>query len=309
MSAPGLPWPTVATRLGVGGGPFGGLFTHVPEAEVVAAVERAWSLGIRLFDVAPFYGHGRAERLVGGVLSQLPRDQFALSTKVGRVLRRDVRRTPSSFVDADDAEPVFDFSAAGVYRSLTESLERLGLDRVDVAYIHDPEDHLDQALAEALPSLEELRAEGLVGATGVGTNFAETLARFAREATIDCALLAGRFTLLDRSGGDVALPLCAERGIAVVVGGVFNSGLLADGTGTFDYAPAPSERVAEAQRLAAICEQFDVSLSAAALQFPFTHPAVVSVVVGVRGPQEVEANVAAFEKRIPPELWERLAHD
>jgi D-threo-aldose 1-dehydrogenase len=307
--APGL--PAAASRLGIGGGPLGGLFRHVPEEDAIATVERAWEAGVRLFDVAPFYGHGRAERLVGGVLRTKPRESFVLSTKVGRLLRDGAATAPSAFVDADALEPQFDYSADGVRRSLEESLDRLGLDRVDVALIHDPEEHLDEALDEAYPALAELRHEGVVSAIGVGTNYPSTLARFARETDADCALLANRVTLLDRSGLDEALPLCAEYDVAVVAGGVFNSGILADpdGAGTYDYAPADEDARRRVQRLRAICDRHGVPLAAAAVQFPLRQPAVAAVVVGVRTPAEVAANVAAFEATIPDELWSDLERD
>ncbi len=299
--------PPTATVLGIGGGPLGGLFRHVPEEDALATVEHAWDLGVRFFDVAPLYGHGRSERLLGRVLRTKPRGAFVLSTKVGRLLR-PAGSAPTDFVDADDREPVFDYTADGVRRSLEESLERLGLDRVDVVLIHDPEQHLDQAVREAQPALARLRDEGVVAAVGVGTNHATTLTRFARETDVDCALLAGRATLLDRSGCDEALPLCAERGIAVVAGGVFNSGILADASakGTYDYAPADEAARRRVLDLRALCERHGVSLTAAALQFPLRQPAVASVVVGVRTPAEVDADVAAFEAEIPDALWSDL---
>lgn len=302
--------PRPATLLGLGGGPLGGLFRPVAEDEAEAAVERAWDLGIRYFDVAPLYGHGRSERVVGRVLQGKPRDEFVLSTKVGRLLRPDAAGQASDFVDVGGLGPVFDFSADGVTRSLAESLERLGLDRVDVALLHDPEQHLDQALTKAIPALARLRAEGVVRAIGVGTNSTTTLVRFAREAEIDCALLANRYTLLDRSAETEALPLCAERGIAVVAGGVFNSGLLADPDAvgaTYDYRPATDDLRCRARQLARVCAEHGVALASAAMRFPLRSAVVVAVVVGARSADEVEANVEAFDAAIPPELWEALA--
>ncbi|HEY6961015.1 MAG TPA: aldo/keto reductase [Gaiellaceae bacterium] len=300
--------PPAATVLGIGGGPLGGLFRHVPEEDAVAAVERAWGAGLRLFDVAPLYGHGRAERLMGAVLRTKPRASYVLSTKVGRLLRERGEREPTGFVDADPVQPVFDYSADGVRRSLEESLVRLGVDRVDVVLIHDPEQHLDQALVEAQQALVRLRDEGMVGAVGVGTNFAATVARFAREADIDCALLAGRITLLEKSGLEEALPLCAERGISVVAGGVFNSGILADASpgGTYDYARADDETRGRVAVLRQRCAVHGVPLTAAALRYPLRHAAVSAVVVGVRSADEVDANVAAFATDIPDALWAEL---
>ena len=301
--------PASATVLAIGGGPLAGLFVRVPQEQAETAVERAWGHGLRTFDVAPLYGHGRAERIVGRVLRAKPRDAYVLSTKVGRLLRPEGSGAPSDFADPGELGPVFDFSADGIRRSHEESLERLGLDRVDVAYLHDPEEHLEQALTEGVAALARMLDEGLVGAIGVGTNHVATLARFAREADIGCALLAGRVTLLDRTALAEALPLCSERGISVVAGGVFNSGLLArpnDDTATYDYAPAPPERRARALALERLCSAHGVSLAAVALQFPLRHPAVVAVVVGVRSAEEVDADVAAFEEEVPETLWDAV---
>jgi aryl-alcohol dehydrogenase-like predicted oxidoreductase len=226
-----------------------------------------------------------------------------LSTKVGRLL---VAGEPSPlFRGAPPTAAVFDFSAEGVRRSLTESLERLGLDRVDLALIHDPDDHLEQALAEAYPALAALRAEGVVRRIGVGMNQWQALARFVRETEVDCVLVAGRYTLLDRGAGDELLPLCATRGCTVFAAGVFNSGLLAGGT-TFDYAPASNELVARARELAATCARWGVPLKAAALQFPLRHPAVESVLVGCRTAAEVDEDLALLRVPIPAALWDEL---
>ncbi len=302
---------SVATRLGIGGGPLGGLFSPVSAETAEAVIERAWEHGLRLFDVAPLYGHGRAERFVGHVLQTKPRDEFVLSTKVGRLLRADAAAQPSDFAETEGVGPVFDFSAAGVRSSLEESLERLGLDRVDVVYLHDPEEHLEQAMREALPELVRLREEGIVGGIGVGTNRVETVVRFVRETDVDCMLLANRVTLLDRSGEGEALPLCAERDVAVIAGGVFNSGVLASpqASPTYEYAPAPEDVRARAVALEQICARYGVPLAAAAVQFPLRHPAVTSVVVGVRSVAELDENIAAFNTSLPAELWdELLAH-
>jgi D-threo-aldose 1-dehydrogenase len=302
--------PAGATALGVGGGPLGGLFTAVSEADAEATVARAWEQGLRYFDVAPLYGHGRAERVVGAGLRGKPRGDYVLSTKVGRLLRPEGAGRPTDFADPGELGPVFDFSRDGVQRSHEESLGRLGLDRVDIAYLHDPEQHLEQALTEGFAALAALRDEGVVGAVGVGTNAVRTLVRFAEETDIDCALLAGRLTLLDRSAEHEALPLCERRGISVVAGGVFNSGLLADPDGAaarYDYAPASEELRARARALAGVCATHGVSLTAAALQFPLRHPAVVSVLVGVLSAAEVDADVAAFDEHIPAAAWDALA--
>jgi D-threo-aldose 1-dehydrogenase len=294
-------------RLGLGGGPLGGLFEPVDEETAIAVVERAWERGIRLFDVAPFYGHGRSERFVGAVLRTKPRGAFVLSTKVGRLLRPGAGAQRSDFAETEGLAPVFDFSADGVRRSLEESLERLGLDRVDVALVHDPEDHLDQAVAEAQPALARLRDEGVVGATGVGTNSCATAVRFLRETDSDCVLLANRITLLDRSGIPDVLPHAGAA--TVIAGGVFNSGVLADphGEGRFEYRHAPDDVRMRALELERVCDAYGVPLTAAAIQYPLRQDGVDAVVVGVRSVAELDANLDAFALPVPAELWSELA--
>src|SRR5882672_916810 len=225
--------PLELGRLGLGSAPLGGLYDAVDDETARAVVERAWELGIRYFDTAPYYGSGNSERRLGAVLRERPREQFVLSTKVGRLLRPG----ESGWPGAPPLEAYFDFSYDATLRSLEQSLQRLGLDRVDVALVHDPDDHYDEALAGAYRALARLRDEGDVRAIGVGMNQTTLLCRFAREADPDCFLVAGRYTLLDRSAGEQLLPLCHERGIAVVAGGVFNSGVLAGGS-TYDYQSA-----------------------------------------------------------------------
>jgi D-threo-aldose 1-dehydrogenase len=292
------------TQLGLGCAPIGGLYEPVSEADARAVVGRAWEHGLRLFDTAPLYGSGLSERRVGAALRKHPRAELVLSTKVGRLLRPG-GQPDAVFEGAPPFEPVFDFSFDGVLRSLDESLERLGLDRVDVAFIHDPDDHFDEALAGAYPALERLRREGVVRAIGVGMNQSEMLARFARETDIDCVLLAGRYTLLDRSALGDLLPLCLERGVAVIAGGVFNSGVLA-GNAHYNYGPAEPAVLDRVSRLAAICTRWDVPLAAAAVQFPLGHPAVACALVGCRSRVEVDEDVALFELDLPAGLWEEL---
>jgi D-threo-aldose 1-dehydrogenase len=308
----------VVTRLGLGTAPLGNLFEPVDEAEAVQTVSRALGAGLRLVDTAPLYGHGLAERRVGRALAELgaacPAD-LVVATKVGRLLRRDAPPDPTQmkdgrliYVDTPDVNPVFDFSAAGVRESVESSLERLGRDHLDVVHLHDPDDHFDQALGEAYPALVELREKGVVRAISVGMNQAEMLVRFAEAARFDCFLLAGRYTLLDTSGGVELLPLCADQGIGVLIGGVFNSGILADPRpgSRFDYAVAPREVLERAQAMAEVCERHGVSLKAAALQFPFGHPAVTSVLIGARSTKELEENLAVVQEPIPAALWEEL---
>jgi D-threo-aldose 1-dehydrogenase len=296
--------PVAGMPLGLGCAPIGGLFERVSDAAAHAVVDRAWDRGLRLFDTAPLYGSGLSERRVGAALRDRPRDEFVLSTKVGRLLQEG-GKPDAVFAGAPQLAPVFDFSYEGVLRSLDESLERLGLDRVDVALIHDPDDHFAGAVAGAYPALERLRGEGVVRAIGVGMNQSELLARFVRETDVDCLLLAGRYTLLDRGAVAELLPLCLEREVAVIAGGVFNSGVLAGGT-TFNYARAEPDVLARVRRLTDTCARWNVPLAAAAVQFPLRHPAVASVLVGCRSEAEVDEDVALFELDLPAGLWEEL---
>jgi D-threo-aldose 1-dehydrogenase len=295
------------TRLGLGCAPLAGLFEPVSEADARAVVDRAWDEGVRTFDTAPLYGSGVSERRVGAALRERPRDEFVLSTKVGRLLQAGGAPDPL-FPEADAAAPIFDFSADGTLRSLEQSLERLGLDRVDIALVHDPEAQLDEAIAGSYAALARLRDEGVVGAIGVGMNFCDPLARFVDETDVDCILLAGRYTLLDTGALTTLLPLCAERGVAVLAAGVLNSGVLAGpaGRATFDYAPAPATVVERVRRMSAICDGFDVPLAAAALQFPLAHPAVTSIVLGCRSPGELSEDVRLLGYEIPGDLWDAL---
>jgi len=294
-------------RHGLGTAPIGGLFQEVTDEQAKATIDAAWAGGVRLFDTAPHYGLGLSERRLGAALAG--RSGYVLSTKVGRLL------VPSSRGGRDDEgfdvpatyERVWDFSRDGVRRSLEESLGRLGLPQVDLVLIHDPDAHVDQAIAEAYPALAELRAQGVVKAIGVGMNQWQAPLRFVQETDVDVVMLAGRYTLLDQSG----LPLldaCAERGVRVLAAGVFNSGLLAtpEPSGTFDYAPAPSPIIERARRLAAICERHGVRLPQAAMAFPLRHPAIAAVVLGARTPEEVRTNAALRQRPVPDALWHDL---
>ena len=283
--------------LGLGTAPLAGLYEPVEHDEAHAVVERAWELGIRYFDTAPYYGSGLAEQRLGAVLSGKPRDEYVVSTKVGRLLDPGASGWRGAY---------FDFSYNGAVRSLEESLERLGLDRIDIALLHDPDDHYEEALAGAFRALVRLRDENVVRAIGVGMNQTKMLCRFAREADPDCFLVAGRYTALDRSAAEELLPLCEEKGIAVVAGGVFNSGVLAGGR-TFDYETAPLAVVARVAELRATCARHRVPLAAAAVQFPSRHPAVANVLVGCRTAAEVEEDLRLFELELPDTLWAELA--
>jgi D-threo-aldose 1-dehydrogenase len=299
------------TRLGLGSAPLGGLFQAVTDDEAHRVVEASWEAGIRFFDTAPQYGNGLAEQRFGAVLSGKPRDQFVLATKVGRLLRAGAPPQSDTFPGAPPLNPVYDFSYDGVMRSVDESVARLGIDRIDILHIHDPDEHFAEALSGAYPALDRLRAEGTIKAVGAGMNQAEMLARFAREANFDCFLLAGRYTLLDQVGLKELLPLCVERGIAIIAGGVFNSGILADPRpGThYNYEAAPYELVQRAARIKAVCERHGVSQKAVAIQFPLGHPAVQTVLTGCRSVDELNENVDAFQAPIPPTVWEDLKAD
>ena len=299
----------MVTRLGLGTAPLAGLYRPVEEPDGLKAIERSWDVGIRFFDTAPLYGHGLAELRLGKVLRARPRDEFTLATKVGRLLRADVPPEPGqSFRGTPPVNPTFDFSYDGVMRSVEESRERLGIERIDILHIHDPDDHYEQAITGAYRALAQLRDEGVVGAIGAGMNQAEMLTRFAREGDFDCFLLAGRYTLLDQVALRELLPVCAERGVSVIAGGVFNSGILSEPkTGAYyNYQPAPPELVDRARRILAVCERHGVPLRAAAVQFPLGHPAVQTVVVGCRSADQVEDTIRMFGTPIPPSLWEDL---
>ncbi|HEX6677091.1 MAG TPA: aldo/keto reductase [Actinomycetes bacterium] len=300
------------SALGLGTAPIGNLYEAVSEREAEATVRGALAAGMRYVDTAPHYGLGLAERRLGRVLAGLPRDDFVVSTKVGRLLRplgEGEAADPQGFVDVPRAKRVWDFSPSGVRRSLEGSLERLGLDRVDVVLLHDPDHHEREAYERAFPALAELRDQGVVRAIGAGMNQAEMLTRFVRDLDLDVVLVAGRYTLLDQRALVELLPACVVRGVAVVVGGPFNSGLLADPRpgASYDYAPAPAPLVARASRIGEVCARHGVPLRAAALAFPFGHPAVRSVLVGVRSVAELEDALAMYATAVPGELWQELA--
>ncbi|GAA4577219.1 aldo/keto reductase [Planotetraspora kaengkrachanensis] len=298
------------TPYGFGSAPIGNLYSALPDDEAAAAIDAAWDAGIRYFDTAPHYGLGLSERRIGAALRGRPREEYVVSTKVGRLLEPSTGggRDDQGFDVPATHRRVWDFSRDGVRRSLEESLERLGLDSVDIALIHDPDAHSKEALSEAYPALAELRAQGVVKAIGAGMNQTRMLCDLVRETDIDVVLLAGRYSLLDRSGEEELLPLCLDRGVTVFVGGVFNSGLLAthDPRGTYDYAPAPADLLERAREMARVCERHGVTLPQAALAFPLRHPAVASVIVGMRSAEEVEQNMALTDRVVPEDLWAEL---
>ena len=297
--------------LGLGTAPLAGLFQPVSEADARATVQSAFDHGVRLFDTAPQYGYGMAERRLGEALRDPGLDGALVSTKVGRLLQprtEDDSRPDDPFKTRLPNDAVFDFSYDGAMRSLEESLGRLGRDRVDIVLVHDPDDHLEEALDGAYRALDELRAQGVVAAVGAGMNNAAPLAWLVQRAELDCVLIAGRYTLLERSALPELLPACEERGTAVIVGGALNSGILAGPRpgATFDYQPAPPEVLQRAEQIEAVCAGFGVALRDAALQFPLAHPQVAAMVVGCRSPDEVQQNAASLSAPIPPELWDEL---
>ncbi|WP_405995394.1 aldo/keto reductase [Streptomyces sp. NBC_00986] len=299
------------SRIGLGTAPLAGLFSAVGDEQATATLDAAWAAGVRYFDTAPHYGAGLAERRLGSFLADTgrPRDGFTVSTKVGRLLvPGDAAPGDEAFHGERGLVRVRDYSAEGVYRSLAESLERSGLEAFDTVLIHDPDDHWEEAVTGAYPALARLRDQGAVRAIGAGMNQTAMLTRFVTETDLDCVLVAGRYSLLDRGAADVLLPLCAEREVGVLVGGVFNSGILADPSpgATYDYAPASDEVLLRARSLAERCAAHGVPLAAAALRFPLRHPAVTGVVLGARSPLEVTENIAHATTEIPAELWAEL---
>lgn len=297
------------TRLGLGTAPLAGLYEAVPEDQALEVIERAWSAGIRHFDTAPLYGHGLAELRLGKALGDKPRDEFVLASKVGRLLRADAPPEPGqSFRSTPPVNPVFDFTYEGVMRSVDESLERLQLERIDILHVHDPDHHYKEAIGGAYKALDHLRSQGLIKAVGAGMNQAQMLARFAREGSFDCFLLAGRYTLLDQIALHDLLPLCEERGIGIIGAGVYNSGILADPKpgARFNYVAAPTELLERARKIQEVCNRHSVPLKAAAIQFPLGHPAVGCVVVGCRSAAQLDESIEMFETAIPTSMWQEL---
>jgi D-threo-aldose 1-dehydrogenase len=301
------------TELGFGGGPLGGLFTALDEATAAGALTAAWESGIRYFDTSPHYGLGQSERRIGGLLSGKPRAQYMLSTKVGRVLvpQDAAGRVDEAFQVPATHRRVWDFSRDGITNSVEDSLARMGVDRFDMLFLHDAEEHFEEALRNGYPALAELRAQGMVGAIGAGIYDTALLTRLVRETDADVVMLASRYTLLNHSALDDLLPACAERGVSVLAAAVFNSGVLAaprpPTDATFDYFPAPPQLLRRANRIADVCEAHGVTLPQAAMAFPLLHPVVAGIVVGMRSAVEVRDDVAAFKAEIPAALWSDLS--
>jgi D-threo-aldose 1-dehydrogenase len=313
------------TQLGLGGTAFASMYTAVSDQAARDTLLAGYTAGIRYFDTAPLYGYGLSEMRLGAGLAQVPRETVVISTKVGYALEPRAPEDVPKGVFADPLPMVtrFDFSRDGVLRSLEGSLQRLGTDRVEIALIHDPDEstsiktgvdpneysHFAEVMAGAYPALHDLRAQGVVKAIGLGMNQWQMLADFAHAGDFDCFLLAGRYTLLEQAAAHTFLPLCEQKGISIVIGGPFNSGILASGPvpgAYYNYAAAPPEVLDRTLAIDAVCARHAVPLPAAALQFPFGHPAVVSTIPGARSTAEVEANTRYFELEIPPDFWLEL---
>ena len=297
------------TRLSLGTAPLAGLFKSVDVSESDQLIHTALDNGMNYFDTAPLYGHGLAEERLGRILSNVTKP-FVLQTKVGRVLNWVEKADPVPwFPDADPhIQPVFDYSADGIKRSLDESLKRLGVDQIDIALMHDAENHISEAINIAYPVLADLKRQGIIKAIGIGINFCDVAIEIMKNVDLDIVLLAGRYTLLDQSAQNKLLPYALERRVDITIGGVFNSGVLADPKpgATFEYLPASDEIIKKAQDIGAFLKNLGIPLTAAALQFPLRHPAVTSVLTGSRNSKELLANAADFDLELPEDIWNQL---
>ena len=293
-------------EFGIGTSPFGGLFASVSESAVADVISTSMELGLNYFDTAPHYGMGSAEVRLGRNINHLPRSSFVVSTKVGRLIVPSEKADDPGWENSTAAvERIFDFSAAGIERSLLESLERLKMESVEMVFIHDPDGAADQAISEAYPVLERLRAEGIVKTIGIGITSNEIPTRFINETDIDVVLIALKYTLLDQSAATELLPTALKKGVSVIAGGVFNSGILTNpkAGATFNYEPASPEVLARAQKIEKFFVDRGVSLAQAALQFPMQHPAISAILVGCRSADEVTTNVALYNKEIDSHIW------
>ena len=297
------------SRLSLGTAAIGGLYTSVSDEDCTETILTAVDNGINFIDTAPHYGKGTSERRIGRALAGRDRSTFVISTKIGRLLVPSTTDIDDFFMDADNTVGrKFDFSASGVRQSLEGSLERLGMDSVEVLFIHDPDENADAAIIEAYPELDRMRSEGIIKAIGVGMNQCETPTRVIKETDIDMVLIAGRYSLLDQRALIELLPTAVERNVDIIAAGVFNSGILANPVkgATYDYVPASDELLAKALRIREVLDGHQVSLTSAALQFPLRHPAVKSVLVGCRSAAEVKTNIDAFNLPIENKVWDDL---
>jgi D-threo-aldose 1-dehydrogenase len=309
------------TGLGLGTAPLGGLYSDLSDEQALATVAAAYEAGVRFFDTAPHYGHTKAEHRLGDALRRYPRDQFVLSTKTGRhfVPRTTPYDGSEGWQDPLPFQAIFDYTHDGILRSFEDSQQRLGIVEIDILLIHDigrvthgeKNPHYWKQLTEGggFRALDELRSAGVVKAVGLGVNEGAAILEVMADFDINCALLAGRYTLLEQATLDDLLPACEAKGVSLLLGGAFNSGILARGVQgdlKFNYVAAPKEVIERVARLEAVCREYDVPLAAAALQFPYAHPAVATVLTGARSVEELRENVASFERPIPAELWTAL---
>ena len=306
----------VAPVLSFGTAPIANLLKEVSDEDAASAVHAAWETGSRYFDTAPHYGLGLGEKRLGEALSHYSRDDYILSTKVGRLLQPTTdfpgdNDLADGFMVPKDYVRVYDYSADATKRSIEASLQRLGVDRIDIVFVHDPDNHYAEALDGALPALSQLRDEGVISSFGAGMNQAEMLTEFVRHSDLDVVMLAGRYTLLEQNSLDNLLPVAVERQVSIVAAGVFNSGLLAHPRphpgSTYNYAPAPAEIIDRVNAIADVCEANGVELPRAAAQFPLGHRAVANVCLGARNGDQVTRNAKLFEQPVPQQLWRDLA--
>ena len=303
------------SKLALGTAPLGGLFTAVSDEHGQATILAALDSGINFIDTAPLYGHGNAERMIGSVLSKTNKE-YVISTKVGRVLKKFAPEEIAGKVDGLAAFigvdptifPVFDFSRDGILRSIQESLERLNISSIDIALIHDADDRIDEAIKNSYPVLDELRSQGVIKGIGVGMNICSYATKAVKEMDLDVILIAGRYSLLDQSAQEVLFKECLKKQTGVMVGGVYNSGVLANPTpeSTYNYLPVTPEILSKVKQIQELLLEFNISLTAAAIQFPLRHPAVTCVITGSRSVTELNANIEDFDRDIPDAAWNAL---
>ena len=313
------------TIMGFGGAPLGNMYRAFSDAEAHATVAACYDAGIRYFDTAPLYGFGQSEHRLGEALRRKGRDDFVLSSKVGRLLKPGDPATldHGQFKESLPFAQVYDYSYDGVLRSLEDSLQRLGTYRIEILLVHDLDvwthgseearrARVEEFMAGGYRAMVKLREDGAVRAIGAGVNETAACQDLAERGDFDCFLLAGRYTLLEQAPLDEFLPLCERRRIALIIGGAYNTGILATGAtpgAYFQYAPAPEEIMERVRRIEAVCARHGVRLPTAALQFPLGHPAVATVIPGTRSPAEVAQNVEIFTPKIPADFWAELKHE
>jgi len=316
------------TQFGLGGTTLGNIYSAVEEQAALDTIDAAYQAGVRYFDTAPLYGYGLSEIRLGKGIARYPRDQVVVSSKVGWALvplEPGQQQAIDIFAQALPFRGVSDYSRDAILRSIEESLKRLNTDRIDIVLMHDPDEaisiqpgrgpyevsHFDEAMKNAYPVLDDLRRQGVIKAVGAGMNQWQMLCDFAQAGDFDCFLLAGRYTLLEQEPMNKFLPLCEKKKISVIVGGPYNSGILATGAvegAYYNYQPAPPRVLAWVRQIEEVCARHQVALQAAALQFPFGHPAVTSIIPGARSVAELQANLSYFQQKIPADFWAELKH-